>query len=394
MGVDFNPTTAHKPTTAHNGWAGNKQKPQSRNFHNITCTYTYLPLLLLLLLLRVHSSFPDVLMPKGTYNTTVCNNATSAASSSSNATSNATTTPAAISQESGTRAQNQSNVNLLNNSTWTNQAAQAFPAVRTAMTNVTSNARNLNGSYAIFSALAQAAETAINKTQQAGGQAGGSASGNAGNAGGSASGSAGRRLLQQATASSSATASGGNANNASGNAGGNAGAAGGNAGNASGSAGGAQAGNEKGGSASGSAGGAQAGTYTVFAPSDKAIQTYLQQQGLTQQQFLSNQPALLQLISYHIVPNQALTAQQLASRGSGAKLQTMLPNNDLGVNAFGYNVAGNNSQVVLLQDAVGTANVRDPNMSSGKVSGHKDTFSSAPCTLCLEGVLACWPHFD
>jgi uncharacterized surface protein with fasciclin (FAS1) repeats len=261
-----------------------------------------LPLLLLLLLLLVDSSFPDVLAPIGTYNVTVCRNVTTAPSS--NATTNATTTPVGVAQEAGARAQ-QNQTNLLANSTWVNQAAQVFPAVRTAMANLTSNARNLNGSYSIFSAIAQAAETAGNRSRDA-------------------VSASGRRLMQ-AMASGSANASSGNA------------------------------------------GGSQAGV-TVFAPSDKAIQTYLQQQGLTQQQFVSNQPALLQLISYHIVPTEALSAQNLASRSNG-RLQTLLPNNTLSVMNVGFNVAGNNSQVVLLQDAMGTANVRDPNMTTGKVSG-------------------------
>jgi uncharacterized surface protein with fasciclin (FAS1) repeats len=271
-------------------------------------------LLLLLLLLRVDSSFPDVLAPIGTYNVTVCRNVTTAVPSS-----NATTNPVGVAQEAGTRAQ-QNVTNLLANSTWTNQAAQVFPAVRTAMTNLTSNASNLNGSYSIFSSIAQAAETAVNRSRTAG----------------SASG---RRLMQATTSGRPEFA------------------------NAS----------------SGNAVGSQAGV-TVFAPSDKAIQTYLQQQGLTQQQFLSNQPALMQLVSYHIVPTEALSAQNLASR-TNSRLQTLLTNNTLGVMNFGFDVAGNRSQVVLLQDAMGTANVRDPNMATGKVSTCEDLLLRSFCDV-------------
>lgn len=262
-------------------------------------TYQAPPLSLLLRLLYICSSFPDQLAPIGTY--TTCINATSNATNS--------VTPVGVAEEAGTRAQ-QSQTNLLVNSTWTNLAAQTLPAIRTTMSNITSSARELNGSYATFTAIVQAAEAAVNNRTRA-------------------ASASGRRLLQ-ASASNSANASSGNVGSS----------------------------------------GSQPGI-TVFAPSDKAIQTYLQQQGLTQQQLLGNQQRLLEIISYHIVPTQALSAQNLVARSSG-RLRTLLPNITLGFMAFSVNVAGNNSSVVLLQDAVGTANVRDANMPSGRVSECQD----------------------
>lgn len=261
-------------------------------------TYQAPPPSLLLRLLYICSSFPDQLAPIGTY--TTCINATSNATNS--------VTPVGVAKEAGTRAQSQTN--LLVNSTWTNLAAQTLPAIRTTMSNITSSARKLNGSYATFTAIVQAAEAAVNNRRRA-------------------ASASGRRLLQ-ASASSSANASSGNAGSS----------------------------------------GSQPGI-TVFAPSDKAIQTYLQQQGLTQQQLLGNQQLLLEIISYHIVPTQALSAQNLVARSSG-RLQTLLPNITLGFMAFSVNVAGKNSSVVLLQDAVGTANVRDADMPSGRVSECQD----------------------
>jgi uncharacterized surface protein with fasciclin (FAS1) repeats len=247
------------------------------------------------------------------------------ASSAANATSNYT---AGVAQEAGTRAQN-----LLANATFTNLAGQAFPAVRTAMNQLTSSGRNLDNSYATFTAVGQAAEDAVK---------------NNGNV------NSGRRLLQN-------------------------------------------------GSTSGNVGGSGMGkpAITVFAPSDQAIQTYLQQQGLTQQQLLGNKEQLVELISYHIVPLQALSTRYLASRSRG-RVQTLLPNNSLAFTAMNITVAGNPSSVVLLQDAIGSASVYDLDFNDGRVSepwtclgGGGDQLVMLDCSAYLEVCQWCsqlvWP---
>jgi uncharacterized surface protein with fasciclin (FAS1) repeats len=248
-----------------------------------------------------------MLAPSGTYNTTVCTPV------ASNVT-NATNTGVGVAQEAGSRAQQAQN-NLLANSTWATLAAQTLPAIRTALSNVTSSgARNINGSYATFGALLQAAENAANNGRRAGA---------------SALVNSGRRLVQASGAANGTSANGTSARPESGSAYRDTG-------------------------------------ITVFAPSDQAIQTFLQQQGLTQQQVLGNQSQLLEIISYHIIPTVALSVQNLSSRSSG-RLQTLLPKGTLAFMTTSFSVGGNNSSVVMLQDAMGSSTIRDSNMASGKV---------------------------
>lgn len=196
------------------------------------------------------------------------------------------------------------------------QARQVLPAVATALTNITSrNDPNMKGNYSVFAAAVNAAAGLLGNASNQGGAAGGNAAG----AGGSTN--AGRRLLQgQAQRGMMMTATNGTNGT---------------------------------------------GGITVFAPSNQAIADFLKSVNTTQQQFLANKGLLLKIISFHIIPNEAVAAVDLARpKNAGHQLKTLLPYNNIGYNLDRY---GNATLYGAKNSS--DAEIVDANMRSGNVSG-------------------------
>lgn len=66
---------------------------------------------------------------------------------------------------------------------------------------------------------------------------------------------------------------------------------------------------------------------TVFAPSNQAFATAIQQLGLTPEEALADKPLLIRLLSYHVTPGAALSS----ALADGQVLPTLLPGGELTV---------------------------------------------------------------
>lgn len=272
-------------------------------------------LMVLLLFLCCYSAFPDALVPQPNFTTTTCRQVAVPASR----------------QERGARGGAATGItsavygaDAVGNN-YTAQAEKTFPSAAAAVSNVTTRTDpNRQGNYSIFAAALNAAAQALNgnSTTPAGGN----------NAGSGRAATTGRHLLQANTASTNAA----NTNN----------------------------------SLTSRQQAALAGTtgtggVTVLAPTNAAITKYLQQSNLTAQQFLANKTLLLKVLSYHIIPNEALTVADLANatakRDPNHQLKTLLPYNNVG---YKLNKANN----ATLYGAAGSAAIVDANMRSGNVS--------------------------
>jgi uncharacterized surface protein with fasciclin (FAS1) repeats len=273
----------------------------------------------------ISAAFPDALVPSPNFTTTTCRRVAVPA-----ATRERGAAAGGAGQGAGGAASDVYGSDVVGNN-YTAQAKKTLPSVAAAMANLTSRPNaNMQGNYSIFTAAVEAAARSLNGTAAAGNNtaAGGGATGGANNNAG-ATGTTGRHLLQ--------AAAGNNANAA-----------------AAGTTGAQQ-------TALPNTGGT--GGVTVFAPTNAAITKYLQSANISAQQFLANKTLLLKVLSFHIVPNEALTVADLArsSRGRTNQLKTLLPYNNVGYklnrtgNATFYGTAGSSAKIV------------DPNMRSGNV---------------------------
>lgn len=186
---------------------------------------------------------------------------------------------------------------------YTAQARQTLPGVATALANITTRPDpNLQGNYSTFAAAVDAAARFLNGSSSSGGA------------------NARRNLLQKLDSSLNATQKMELKN-------------------------------------TGGTGGV-----TVFVPTDAAIDKFLSAANVTTDELLANKTLLLKLISFHVVPNEAISAADLAKPRAPRQLKTLLPYNKVGYsldragNATLYGVAGSSARMV------------DANVKSGNVS--------------------------
>jgi uncharacterized surface protein with fasciclin (FAS1) repeats len=261
----------------------------------------------------ISNAFPDALVPSPNFTTTSCRRVAVPAGTQERAQAGRGGASSGVTNDVY-------GADVIGNN-YTAQARKTLPAVAAAMANLTSNTNNImKGNYSIFTAAVEAAAQLFNGTATAAG--GNSTARQAGGAG-----TTGRHLLQAAAGSTSARAV--NATQGQGPV-----------------------------TKTGRPGGV-----TVFAPTNAAITKYLQSANISAQQFLANKTLLLKVLSFHIIPNEALTAVDLAktNRAPTHQLTTLLPYNNVG---YKLNNSGN---ATLYGTAGSSARIVDANMRSGNV---------------------------